>query len=147
MLQVSTVGLQIYQVVDGELEFVVDLSRQSCSCRKWDLDDMPCSHACAVIRKANLSHYNYVCHYYLKSAFSGAYGEMIQPVGSQVHWDVPNSISEIKILPPEQKPVPGRPKKKRLPSAGEHKRLVQCGRCKSYGHNQKTCKNLVPIEV
>lgn len=42
-------GMQ-YQVVTGEEVHVVDFGTNSCDCRRWDLDRLPCSHALAAAR-------------------------------------------------------------------------------------------------
>ncbi|KAL7240790.1 hypothetical protein ACSBR2_006439 [Camellia fascicularis] len=51
------------------------------------------------------------------------------------------SIDDAMILPPLSKRPAGRPKKNRIASTGEFKRVIKCSRCESIGrHNKKTCK-------
>ncbi|KAL7204090.1 hypothetical protein ACSBR2_017203 [Camellia fascicularis] len=51
------------------------------------------------------------------------------------------SIEDAMILPPLSKRPAGRPKKNRIASTGEFKRVIKCSRCESIGHhNKRTCK-------
>lgn len=145
--QVYSVGHQIYQVVDGNLEFVVEILKRSCTCRKWDLDEIPCSHACGAIRKENLCHYTYVSDFYMKDVFVSTYNDIIHPVGSQKFWDIPDIVKDHVVLPPIVRRRAGRPKKKRIPSAGEKRRQIKCGRCNENGHNRKRCRNAIHVKM
>jgi len=40
-------------------KLMVKLGQQTCTCRQWQMQDLPCCHALDVIVKANLC----VCHY------------------------------------------------------------------------------------
>ncbi|KAL7187939.1 hypothetical protein ACSBR1_037890 [Camellia fascicularis] len=51
------------------------------------------------------------------------------------------SIDDVMILPPLTKRLVGRPKKNKITSTGEFKRVMKCSRCESIGrHNKRTCK-------
>ncbi|KAL7264973.1 hypothetical protein ACSBR1_002848 [Camellia fascicularis] len=51
------------------------------------------------------------------------------------------SIEDAMILPPLSKRLAGRPKKNKIASTGEFKRVIKCSRCESIGHhNKRTCK-------
>ncbi|KAL7203676.1 hypothetical protein ACSBR2_016858 [Camellia fascicularis] len=51
------------------------------------------------------------------------------------------SIDDAMILPPLSKRPARRPKKNRISSIGEFKRVIKCSRCESIGrHNKRTCK-------
>ena len=41
-----------FKVDDKWIPRIIDLENSSCSCRQWDLDELPCSHAMAVARYA-----------------------------------------------------------------------------------------------
>ncbi|XVF88963.1 hypothetical protein PTKIN_Ptkin19aG0093500 [Pterospermum kingtungense] len=47
---VQGINSYTFNVKDGLKSYVVNLMHRTCSCRKFDLDLMPCSHACAAIR-------------------------------------------------------------------------------------------------
>ncbi|TYK21283.1 MuDR family transposase [Cucumis melo var. makuwa] len=71
-----------FQVVDGRKKFIVQLDCKSCTCRIWDLDEIPCAYALAVL---------------------------LRPVGNHANW---KSIGiDMNILPPTFKRRAGRPRK------------------------------------
>ena len=71
------VGCYIYEI-DNEYErHVVNLTRKCCSCRVWDLIEIPCKHSVAAIYKnlERLEDYAYSC--YRNDAYVAVYKEMI----------------------------------------------------------------------
>ena len=70
-------GCYIYEV-DNEYErHVVNLKRNFCICRVWDLTGIPCKHGVATIYKNLERLEDYVCSCYRKDAYVAAYKEMI----------------------------------------------------------------------
>ncbi|XP_060183061.1 uncharacterized protein LOC132613016 [Lycium barbarum] len=45
----------VYTVNDGPRCFIIDLKKKTCSCRIFQLDEIPCSHAWAVLKNKNLA--------------------------------------------------------------------------------------------
>ncbi|PON58068.1 Zinc finger, PMZ-type [Trema orientale] len=131
----------IFKAIEGTNSFEVNLEEKTCSCNRFQMDELPCSHAMAVFAKKHLSSYDYCSKYYKKETMLATYEGTVHPVGNPKEWTIPNSISEIKLKTPKGKRKAGRPKKKRIPSAGEPKAKTRCGRCKEYGHNRVTCRN------
>ncbi|KAJ1416598.1 Transposase, MuDR, plant [Sesbania bispinosa] len=89
---------------------------------------------------------NYVDGIFSKETFLKTYDWHIHPVLGEEDWPECNYD---KIIPPNVKVAPGRPKKKRIREEGEpsnaHKiskkgTKIKCGNCKKEGHNAKTCK-------
>ncbi|XP_070668106.1 uncharacterized protein [Malus domestica] len=90
-------------------QFVVKLKESTCSCRRWDLCGIPCSHAIACILARDESVYTYVYDCYKKEAYLNSYDPMIHPVPGMDLWD----RTDLTLLkPPICKKQPGRPKKK-----------------------------------
>ncbi|KAL7251279.1 hypothetical protein ACSBR1_013166 [Camellia fascicularis] len=55
-------------------------------------------------------------------------------------WEI-NGIDDAMTLPPLSKRPAERPKKNRIASTGEFKKVMKCSRCESIGrHNKRTCK-------
>ena len=129
-----------YQVIDGTSQYVIYLPTKVCSCRMWDILEIPCAHACAVFTMKHLSIKSYVSPFYLSSTLSSIYRGVINHLGDHPQWQIPDYIMSIVILPPNVKRVVGRPKKIKIPSRMEFKRCVKCGRCGHVGHNRKRCK-------
>ena len=50
--EVYPIDFHRFKVEDKWEGAIVDLEKRSCSCREWDLDELPCIHAMAVARYA-----------------------------------------------------------------------------------------------
>ncbi|XP_062103973.1 uncharacterized protein LOC133815107 [Humulus lupulus] len=101
-------NFQVTHETDGS--FVVDLIALTCTCRKFELNGLPCSHAVAAIWKRGLNVLDYVHDYYKKESFIHVYEGVVQPMPSPNKWP---SSSNAPILPPPEYKLPGRPKKSR----------------------------------
>ncbi|GKB31068.1 mutator type transposase [Tanacetum coccineum] len=158
-LKVEWNGSDLYQVTCpwGD-QFVVNLSERVCSCRKWELSGIPCTHAVASIwDQANNGidtgiPESYCLPVHWLTTWKEMYKFKINPVNGPQGWkksDVPTTI-----IPPKPHPQIGRPPKKRKKSAAElademmkSKKLtktgksVTCKSCKQVGHNSRGCKS------
>ena len=114
------------------------LNVECCSCRVWDVEEIPCAHALAVPQMLNLDTYSYVSEFYYRETLSTTYNGSIQPVGSHFDWKVVDSV--MKILPPVLKRQAGRPRKQRISYIGEFSSSTRCSNCNRKGHNIRTCK-------
>ncbi|XP_073153186.1 uncharacterized protein [Henckelia pumila] len=104
----------VYGSTSNEL---VDLQSKSCTCRKFDIDRIPCSHAIAAAYNANISVYELCTDYYTTRFWLEAYTDLVYPVPGE--WTVQE---EILVLLPLVIPRRGRKKVKRIPSVGEYAR-------------------------
>jgi hypothetical protein len=66
--------------------FVVDLGNKSCTCRRWDLNGIPSSHAVACIYMDGKSPEEYVDPMYTKEKFMAAYEILFNPVPGEHDW-------------------------------------------------------------
>ena len=109
------------------------------------MDEIPCAHALAFVRKFHLSSYDYCSHYYKKETMLATYRGTIHPIPSSDNWLIPEDIRDEVILHPEVQKKAGRPKKQRFKSAMENDTTyrVRCGMCKKFGHNKRTCKGAI----
>ncbi|XP_038695538.1 uncharacterized protein LOC119992830 [Tripterygium wilfordii] len=69
-----------YYVRDGDQDGQVDLQNKTCSCRVFDLDQLPCVHALAACRVRNISFNSMCAPYYTNEAIILAYAEPIYAV-------------------------------------------------------------------
>ena len=125
------------------MQEVVNIGKRCCSCRIWQVDDFPCCHAIAALWKKKLSPYAFVSRFYFKEAYVATYAESIYPSGLNIFTDDPvvNGTNISSILLPDVRRPPGRPKRSRIPSAGERTyKSGHCGSCGKVGHNSRTCK-------
>ncbi|XP_052193834.1 uncharacterized protein LOC127802170 [Diospyros lotus] len=135
-----------FNVKDGNSGGIVDLKVKTCTCWMFDFDKLPCGHALAAARSRNIDPYTLSSAYYQTEALLCAYADPVIPVGSQADWIVPDESASVNLLPPATRRPCERRKTCRIPSAGEEKRRVKCGRCGQIGHNQQTCSNPISLD-
>ncbi|VFQ92902.1 unnamed protein product [Cuscuta campestris] len=113
--------------------FVVNFQNRSCTCCEFQLDHFVCVHAVAATRSRHgLSCYDYTSSFYTAASWRATYSGIIHPIPSKDSWAVPDDVTHTLCLPPScSKRPPGRPKKRRIPSKGEHGKRQTCSRCKS----------------
>ncbi|XP_048421224.1 uncharacterized protein LOC125468812 [Pyrus x bretschneideri] len=87
-------------------QFVVNLKESTCSCKRWDLCGIPCSHAIACIFAKDESVYAYVYDCYKKEAYLNSYDPIIYPIPGMDLWDR-TDLTPLK--PPICKKQLGRP--------------------------------------
>ncbi|XP_020415474.1 uncharacterized protein LOC109947999 [Prunus persica] len=134
-----------FNVLDGDMDGLVDLTNNNCSCRKFQLEQLPCKHVVAVCRFLKLNVYSKASRYYTRDTWLDAYSNSIYPVQPHTIWVIPEDVQSRVVLPPMAKVMPGRRKKLRIPSQGEGTITRKCSRCGSMGHNKTTCKNNIPL--
>ena len=118
----------------------VILDEKKCSCRVWQIKDLPCVHAAAFIAFTREDNWDkYVDTYFTVDKFKEAYALEIAPMPGKEQW-VHIETTE-KIYPPIIKRPSGRPKKNRIVPRDETKKRHRCPRCGMYGHDERTCKN------
>ncbi|KAI5341663.1 hypothetical protein L3X38_009538 [Prunus dulcis] len=83
---VSPIEAYSFHVYDGCRVEVVNLERKCCTFREFDLDQLPCAHACAACRHRQISCYPMCSLYYTTNSLVIAYAEPIWPVGDQTDW-------------------------------------------------------------
>ncbi|MQL75966.1 hypothetical protein Taro_008335 [Colocasia esculenta] len=124
---------RLFEVVNGNKTYV------TCSCHKWQLLKIPCEHACAAIAFTHKPLYDHVSPFYTTNTYRAAYATTVNPINNN---DMPCiNINDIQVKPPITKRLPGRARKKRIPSRGEAEHIYICSRCKQEGHNRRTCRN------
>ncbi|KAL6189282.1 hypothetical protein ACLB2K_040671 [Fragaria x ananassa] len=126
----------------------VQLDTMSCTCRRYDLCGLPCSHAIAAIYSKGWSPDDYVAEWYTKKKYMQAYQVMLNPIAGVSEWEP----IERKIAPPLYRRQLRRPKKNKAKGLGETtppsgtEKLprsfysrVSCGTCNQKGHNARSC--------
>ena len=123
----------------------VDLQERTCTCRRWQVTGLPCTHALCII--TSIRGYNiedYVHDYYSVAKFKKAYGKSVKPMTDRNQW--PQVDPGFKLWPPILKRAAGRPRKRRFKSAAEggtQTKTTKCSRCNQLGHMAKTCNEYV----
>ena len=126
--EVKAMNSMEYNVKYNGVNDHVNLHNHSCTCRRFDLDHIPCSHVIAACRYAHMSCYPLCSKYYTVNSLLSLYVESIHHLGHQRDWMIPCDISSRVVLPPKTRQPTGRPRKERIPSGGEGKRRQRCDR-------------------
>ncbi|KAH0655229.1 hypothetical protein KY285_030111 [Solanum tuberosum] len=132
----------IFAVYEGAIRYIVCLERKTCSCGRFQHDEIPCAHAMAVLKKKNIKDVHPYCSdYYKHVALTNTYALPIEPMPDKSDWIAPESVLEEVVLPPRYKKMPGRPRKKRKKNPDEKitTNTNCCGQCGQEGHNRRTC--------
>ncbi|XP_009781030.1 uncharacterized protein LOC107767491 [Nicotiana tabacum] len=134
---------QLYTVFEGVRRNIVCLEEGTCSCRKFQMDELLCPHAWAVLKNQHLKPGQYCSFYYKKDKLLKTYEFPVNPIPDESLWVIPIEVMEDVILPPEGRRNAGRPRKERLRPASEKesKRAFSCSVCGQGGHNRKICRN------
>jgi hypothetical protein len=124
----------------------VDLKAHECTCRKWQIRGIPCSHAISYIGfRRELDLEDFVSPYYSVQMFKATYATWVPGLPDKSLWKKVNM--GFKLMPPILKRGPGRPRTRRfkgVEEGGSTKRRAKCLRCQGFGHLQKTCNEPVP---
>ncbi|KAL6553631.1 hypothetical protein OROGR_007473 [Orobanche gracilis] len=161
--QVVAINESTFKVNSNNKTFKVDLSGYTCSCKEWQMDRIPCSHAIAVIRQKGDRISQYVGVYYEANALAQAYSYRVQPVPPHDYWTIPHDVANVRVLPPNIIRQAGRPKSRRHRGPTERTTQTQrsntvheasssrgratrtCGICGSDSHTRGACPYLGAI--
>lgn len=149
-------GADGYEVKNSKGEqYVVYLRHKTCTCRRWQISGIPCSHAICCLNRNKEDVIAYLDACYSKELFLQLYAHVLFPINGSALW--PKS-GNIELDPPLSCVQPGRPKKIRRKDINEvrvvkgvHKMrrvvVIHCKKCGHSGHNSKTCKFVPNDEV
>ncbi|KAL6888818.1 hypothetical protein ACP4OV_009844 [Aristida adscensionis] len=135
----------VFEVCDDSVN-VVNIDTGECTCRKWQVYGIPCSHAIAVFDRTDQCSFDYCAKYFTTECYRLTYAMSINPIPDVGIPTASTAISQSAAVHPcpilTRRQV-GRPKEKPADPRIAIKRAVRCSRCRAYGHNKATCK--VPI--
>ncbi|XP_016513618.2 uncharacterized protein LOC107830536 [Nicotiana tabacum] len=103
----------LHMVNDEGRHYTVCLLEKKCSCRRFQVGELPCPHAWAVLKSKFLMSEDYCLDYYKPKSVVMTYEVPVYPLPDRNEWNIPAHISEKVVLLPKWKRPPGRPKKKR----------------------------------
>jgi hypothetical protein len=90
---------------------VVNLDSRTCTCGRWKLNGISCSHACSAIYMNKHVPEMYLADCYRMDKYIQAYEPRMQAIPDLDEWSQINT-DEV-ILPPRMRSRPGRPKEAR----------------------------------
>ena len=123
----------------------VDLENRTCSCRRWQITGLPCTHAlCLINATRNRDVDDFVDEYYSVDMFKRAYEGVVMPMIGKSRW--PKVNLGFKLWPLLLKRFAGRPRSRRIKGVEEGGKVTgkkRCKRCGQLGHMMKTCNETI----
>jgi hypothetical protein len=95
----------------------VDLQERMCTCRRWQVTGLPCTHALCIVTSIRGNIEDYVHDYYFVAKFKKAYGKSVKPMTDCKQW--PQVNLGFKLWPPQLKRAPERQRETRYKSVAE----------------------------
>ncbi|XP_060974518.1 uncharacterized protein LOC133039630 [Cannabis sativa] len=139
-LEVKATTDYLFEVTRMKESWEVDLEKRTCTCNRFQIDEMPCGHAVALMREMNMDPYTYCSDYYKKKKnWLATYSGTVYPIGHQSEWEVPEEVKNIIVLPPHEIIKSGKPKTLRRKAGWEKDQHNKCSKCGELGHNKRTC--------
>ncbi|KAK2645622.1 hypothetical protein Ddye_020817 [Dipteronia dyeriana] len=124
-ITVNPVDWNIFYMKRSEKQWTVDPAQKTCTCNKFQMDQLPCYHALAADRQTLID----------------SYSVPIIPVGHPSNWVVPSDIIERVVLNPISRRQAGRPRAGRYISSSEKTTTQNYRRCGQPGHNSRRYSN------
>lgn len=115
----------LYTVINKVKRYIICLKAATCTCKKYQIDELSCPYVCAVLRKKYASPEEYCSFYYTKEYMLKTYEVPVQPLPDESTWDISRKILEEAVLPPKEKRCVGRPRKKRTKEITEKRESGQ----------------------
>lgn len=135
-----------FEVLSADRSDIVNIGSHSCSCRDWQLNGIPCSHAAAALISCRKDVYAYTQKCFTAASYKDTYAEGIHPIPGKLEWSKTDksTMDEDNVLvvrPPKLRRPPGRPEKRTcVDDLNREKHTVHCSRCNQTGHYKRTCK-------
>ena len=69
-----------FEVQDGPYGHTVDIRKQTCTCRSWQLKGIPCAHAICALQYRKMEPMDFISKWYYKETYFKTYSHYIQPI-------------------------------------------------------------------
>ena len=123
------------------------MESKTCTCKQFQADELPCTHALAVINKELWDPYEYCSEYYKNDTLKKTYEEVVQPISTDDSTAIPEEIIQEVVKKPIGRTKVGKPRKKRYRSCMEKISDVHCRNCGQTKHNRRSCKQIPTKDI
>ncbi|KAG5614839.1 hypothetical protein H5410_014663 [Solanum commersonii] len=113
----------VHNVNDDGRYYVVCLRKKTCTCGRFQYEEIPCEHAWAVLKWKSLPPDDYCFDLYKSKTMLKTYNMPIHPLPDVIEWVIPENIHADEVLPSKFKRPPDRPKNK--PRKKNSKRVIE----------------------
>ncbi|XP_015060438.1 uncharacterized protein LOC107006387 [Solanum pennellii] len=110
----------IFSVHEAGRRYIICLERKTCTCGRFQHDEIPCGHTIAVLKQKNVINlHSYCSNYYKPDAFEKTYEVAMVPMPDKEDWTVSDYVLDEIVRPPRYRRLAGRPRKRRKKNADE----------------------------
>ncbi|XP_050222281.1 uncharacterized protein LOC126672373 [Mercurialis annua] len=88
-LQVKPSTNDIITVLEKGQKYTVNMKERTCTCKKFEVEEIPCQHAVAVLNERRIEPYEYCSRYYTKASMLATYSETMYPLEKEEEWIIP----------------------------------------------------------
>ncbi|XP_075111772.1 uncharacterized protein LOC142181955 [Nicotiana tabacum] len=96
----------LHTVNYGERHYTVCLLERKCFCGRFQVDELLCIHAWAVLKSKFLMLEDYCSNYYKPNSVVMTYDVPVIPLPDRNDWNIPAHVAEEVVLPPKWKRPP-----------------------------------------
>ncbi|XP_050208714.1 uncharacterized protein LOC126659464 [Mercurialis annua] len=69
-LQVKHSTTEVTTVLNGGIKYTVNMKDRTCTCKRFEIDEIPCQHVVAIINEMNRDPYQFCSIYYMKKNYA-----------------------------------------------------------------------------
>ncbi|OAY64353.1 hypothetical protein ACMD2_18939, partial [Ananas comosus] len=118
----------LFQVITPNSTKVVDLSKMTCSYKRWDINGIPCNHAMGAISCRLQYPYDFVEDWFKTLTYRATYNDYVPPTRGKEYWPaIPSNV--VPSQPPNVRIQQGRKKVARRESISNGLLKKRCGNC------------------
>lgn len=107
-MQVFPSSEYMFSVYKDGRRYIVCLDRKICNCGRFQIDEIPCTHTIAILKRKNVVDVHpYYSVYYKSERLAKTYEVLMPPMPNKSNWLVPKSILAKEAFPSRYKRKPG----------------------------------------
>ncbi|XP_050217450.1 uncharacterized protein LOC126668291 [Mercurialis annua] len=97
----------------------INMKERSCTCKKFEIDEIPCQHTLEILNEMHQEPYKYCSKFWTPSGMLATYSETIFPIEKKEKWEIPHKVKDMIILPSQHRTRIGSPIKRRYKASWE----------------------------
>ncbi|XP_055822021.1 uncharacterized protein LOC129890504 [Solanum dulcamara] len=135
----------VHTVNDEDTMFIVFLKTKTCTCMRFQMEEILCSHIWVVLKNEHLVPDPFCSEYYKPKMLLTTYNILIYPLSDRNYWKILDHIENDIVRPSEFKRQPKRPQKKLCDEVYNElygkKSKNSCSTCGNKCHNRRSSRN------
>jgi len=92
--------VRVFEIIEGAIQFTVDINTHQCDCMVWVISGIPCKQAARCILSERLDLESFVNEAYIEEKYRHTYDVCMRPIPDLIFWEDRNCP---RIGPPQLK--------------------------------------------